>query len=87
MHCGNMIAVFSDSEQRQTSQDKASPVPELVVRKAYLFNMLESLIKKLFLGKEHDKTGENDLLGKTYFYQNVEMAWTCKHVLCGTNGI
>lgn len=86
MHCGNMIAVFSDSEQRQTSQDKASPVPEPVSRKACLFNMLESLIKKLFLGKEHDKTGENNLLGKAYFYQNVEIVRTYEHVLCGTNG-
>lgn len=86
MHCGNMIAVFSDSEQRQTSQDKASPVPEPVVRKIFLFNILELLVKILFLSKGYGKTRRNVALRKAYFYQNVERVRAYEHVLCGTNG-
>ncbi|WP_337381999.1 hypothetical protein, partial [Desulfovibrio sp.] len=48
-----MIAVFSDSEQRQTSQDKAIPVPVADMRKVCLCNILKSFVKNLYLTKAH----------------------------------
>ncbi|WP_304049518.1 MULTISPECIES: hypothetical protein [Desulfovibrio] len=82
-----MIAVFSDSEQRQTSQDKAILVPEADMRKVYLCNILKSLIKNLYLTKAHQNAGEKESLEKAYFYQMVEICRIHKHALCGTNGI
>ncbi|WP_297160330.1 hypothetical protein, partial [uncultured Desulfovibrio sp.] len=71
----------------QTSQDKAIPVPEADMRKICLCNILKSLIKKLYLTKAHQNAGEKESLGKTYFYQTVEICRMHKHALCGTNGI
>jgi len=82
-----MIAVFSDSEQRQTSQDKAISVPEADMRKVCLCNMLKSLIKNLYLTKAHQNAGEKESLGKAYSHQTVEICRMHKHALCGTNGI
>ena len=82
-----MIAVFSDSEQRQTAQDKAILVPEADMRKVCLCNILKSLIKNLYLTKAHQNAEEKESLGKVYFYQMVGMCRMYEHALYGTNGI